>query len=271
MVMRSRSVVQLIVVSLALVVAPLAGARGKLTFPATPLSGTFSTDAAGLISKEHSSEIDGLAAALLAEKGYPVRVVTIRSLAAQGAAGYTVDQYAAELLQSWRNEQRLGQYGMLLLVAADDRTARIQLGSAWGQAHDGRARQIMDRLILPAFRKGEFSAGILNGVRGFDAMGRQLAMPMANQPSWLPPAVAGLLDQPWLTLDTGTSGQPWWMLPALAAGGLALLVGLVSVARRGRKSWAWAAAAFVFGIFLSRAVSAARGGGDSGGGATGEW
>ena len=32
-----------------------------------------------------------------------------------------------------------------------------------------------NRLLLPAFRKGELSAGILNGVRGFDAMGRQLA------------------------------------------------------------------------------------------------
>jgi hypothetical protein len=118
----------------------------------------------------------------------------------------------------------------------------------------------MDRLILPAFRKGEFSAGILGGVRGFDAMGRQLALPT---------------DQPWWTLPELTAAMPeqrWWALPAaLAAVVLVLLVGLVGVARKGRRSWAWAAAAFVLGIFLSRTVGWARGGGDSGGGATGEW
>ena len=269
--MRSRSVVWWMALLFALVVGPLASdARGKLSFPAAPLAGTFSTDAAGLITDEDSSEIDGLAAALLAEKGYPIRVVTIRSLAAQGAAGYTIDRYATELLRAWKHEARLGEYGMLLVVAADDRVARIQLGSAWGQAHDGRARQIMDRLILPAFRKGELSEGILGGVRGFDALGRQLALP-TDLPWWmLPELTAGLLDQSWWPLTAGSTDQPWWTVPALVAGGLALLVGLLAVARRGRKSWAWAAAAFVFGIFVSRAVSAARGG-DSGGGATGEW
>jgi uncharacterized protein len=252
-----------------LVAPPTSYAKGKLTFPPVPLAGTFTSDVAGLLDKDDSKEIDGLAAALLTEKGYPVRVVTIRSLAAQGAAGYNIERYARELLQAWKDEHRLGQFGMLLLVSAEDRTARIQLGSAWGQTHDGRSRQVMDRLILPAFRKGELSEGILNGVRGFDAMGRQLAMP-SDQPWWMPAELGARFREQ--LLESGSADeQPWWMLPALIAGGLVLVVGLFSVAKSGKKSWAWAAAAFVFGIFLSRAVSAARGGGDSGGGATGEW
>jgi uncharacterized protein len=258
--MRPRSSVQWMVLATALVAGPLASdAWGKPSFPAKPVPGTFVNDVAGLISKEHASEIDGLAAALLTEKGYPVSVVTIRSLAVQGAAGYTIERYAAELLQSWNLEERSRPYAMLLLVAADDRSARIQLGSAWGGAHDGRARQVMDRLILPAFRRGEFSAGILAGVRGFDAMGRQLALPTDGPWGMLPELTAGATD------------QPWWMLPALAAGVLVLLVGLVSLARSGRRSWAWAAAGFVLAIFVSRAFSWARGNDSSEGGATGEW
>lgn len=258
--MRPRSVVQWIVLSMALVTGPLAlDARDKVSFPAEPTAGSFTTDAAGLISKDDDSEIDELAAALLAEKGYPVRVVTIRSLAAQGAAGYTIERYASELLQSLGKDERVRSYGMLLLVAADDRTARIQLGSAWGQAHDGRAREIMNRLILPAFRRGEFSTGILAGVRGFDAMGRQLALP-TDQPWWMLPE-----------LTIGDSEQPWWMLPALIAGALVLVVGLVSVARRGRRSWAWAAAAFVLGLLLARFFGGSAEASDAGGGATGDW
>jgi hypothetical protein len=121
----------------------------------------------------------------------------------------------------------------------------------------------MSRLILPAFRRGEFSAGILDGVRGFDAMGRQQALP-TNQPWWMPVAVP--LD----ALDA--LGEPWWALPALVAGGLVVLVGLIAIARGGRKSWAWAAAAFVVGLVLSRIFGGgAAEASDAGGGATGEW
>lgn len=215
----------------------------KPSFPAPPSSGSVISDAAGLISQEDAVEINRLAAGLLGE-GYPVRVVTVRSLADQGAEDYTIEEYAEKLLRSWKLQEPIRSYVMLLLVSADDRTARIHLGEAWGQAHDGRARAVMTNLILPEFRRGEFSAGIVSGVRGFDAMGRNLALPR--------PA------------------QPWWLLPALAAGALVLLAGVVSVGRNGRRSWAWAAAGFVLALVLSRTVGWA-GASDSGGGATGDW
>lgn len=272
--MRPRGMVLLVVLWIALATGAAAAvaAADKPAFPAPPPAGRFTNDAAGLIKKEHAPEIDRLAGALLAQRGYPVRIVTIRSLEAQDAEDYTIEEYAAELIQSWRDDQRFQQYGMLLLVAADDRKARIQLGSAWGDAHDDRARRVMDRMIVPAFKRGDFSAGILEGVRGFDAMGRQLTLAELDPPWWVPSIPGVNLDGLEVSLPGGMSldGQ-WFMLPALAAGVLVLLVGLVSVARRGRKSWAWAAAAFVLTIFVSRAVSAARGGGGSEGGATGEW
>jgi hypothetical protein len=117
----------------------------------------------------------------------------------------------------------------------------------------------MDRLIVPAFVKGQFSTGIVDGVRGLDAMGRQQALPGGGQPAWMPAAlvVEGL-------------DEPWWTLPALVAGGVVLVVGLVSIARRGRRSWAWAAAAFILALVLSRFFGSAHAS-DSGGGATGEW
>lgn len=255
----TRRAVQLAVLLMALLAPMASDAVSQPSFPAPPPAGHVISDAAGVIGKEDGAEIGRMAAALLAEKGYPISVVTIRSLAAQGAGGHTIERYAAELLQSWHQDERGRSHGMLLLVAAEDRVARIQLGSAWGSAHDDRARRVMDRLILPAFRKGELSTGILDGVRGFDAMGRQLALPAVGQPSWMPRAlvVEGL-------------DQPWWMLPALVAGGLVLMVGVVSLARRGRQSWAWAAAAFIFALLLSRFFGSAEAS-DSGGGATGGW
>jgi len=261
-----RHSVPVVLLLLALVAQTSASAAASPSFPAPPPPGRVIIDGAGLINGGDASEIVRLAEALLAEKRYPIRVVSIRSLAAQGASDYTVERYAAELLRSWGGDAQFRAYGMLLLVAAENRTARIQLGSAWGTTHDARARRVMDGMILPAFRKGQFSAGILAGVRGFDAMGRQLNLPMRNQPWWMPAA----LDVNALELDLQLE-EGWWVLPAFAAGGLLLLIGIVSFVRRGRRSWAWIAAAFVFGILLSRFFGGSAEASQSGGGATGEW
>ena len=240
-----------ILIALFLVAWPLVGTGwAQATFPTRPPSGgVIVSDEIGLIRVEDRPEIERIGTALFRDKGYPVCVVTIRSLAAHKASGYTIERYAAELLKAWNLEANHRSHGMLLLVAEDDRQARIQLGAAWGAAHDGRAREIMDSLILPAFRRGEMSRGILDGVRGFDAMGRGLALPM-------PPL-------------------PWWLIPAVAAGALALIGGIVSLSRSGRRGWAWAIAGIVGGILLSRAIAWARGGGDDSSadesGVTGKW
>jgi len=261
-----RRSVQLVVLLMALVTGASAYAAGKPWFPATPPPGRVISDAASLMNNGDAAEVARLAEGLLTEKRFPIRVVTIRSLAAQGADGYTIERYAAELMQSWGADEHFRSYGMLLLVAADNRAARIHLGSAWGTAHDGRARRVMNGMIVPAFRKGEFSSGILAGVRGFDAMGRQRNLPLRTQPWWLPPA----LDINALELDLQLEGD-WWVLPAFAVGGLVLLIGVISVTRRGRKSWAWVAAAFVFGIVLSRIFGGSAEADASEGGATGKW
>ena len=256
--MRARRSVQIVVLVMALV-APIFDSAGQPSFPAPPAPGRFISDAAGLIGATDGAEIERIAAALFAERGYPIAVVTIRSVAAQGASGYTVDRYAAELLRSWPADRHMPSHGMLLVVAADDRAARIQLGSAWGHVHDDRARKVMERLILPAFRKGQFSTGIVDGVRGFDAMARQLPLSTVGQPWWMPSAL--VVDG----LD-----QPWWTLPVLIVGAIVLVVGLMSLVRTGRRGWAWAAAAFMLGIVLSRLLGRAEAS-DSGGGASGEW
>ncbi|MBI1734840.1 MAG: hypothetical protein HYR51_06680 [Candidatus Rokubacteria bacterium] len=64
---------------------------------------------------------------------------------------------------------------------------------------------------------------------------------------------------------------PWWTLLALVAVAIVVLVGLVAVARGGRRSWAWAAAAFIFALVLSRFFGGSAEASESGGGASGEW
>jgi len=66
----------------------------------------------------------------------------------------------------------------------------------------------MDSLILPAFRRGDLSQGILDGVRGFE---------------------------PGARVGAAVAAAPWWLIPAAAAGGLLLVAGS-SLGRSGRKA-----------------------------------
>ena len=110
------------------------------------------------------------------------------------------------------------------------------------------------------------SKGILSAVKGFDAMGRGRRLPGESMFGWLiPPALA-------------PADQPWWLVPAMAGGVLLLILGVISLAKSGRKGLAWAVAGFVGAIFLSRLIAMATGR-DSGDGdsstestgATGKW
>jgi len=245
---------------------PLAGTGPvQVAFPAAPAPGAAVVDEAKLIAPMHQVDIEVLAAELKREHGYPITVVTIRSLSAYGATGYTIERYTSEMLKVWPRDAERQGYGLTLVVSADDRLARIELGSAWAGAHDGRAREIMDHLILPAFRRGELSQGILAAVRGFDAMGRGQRLPGESRFGWLIPAFLAPAD------------EPLWFLPAIVLSVVALIGAAISFARSGRRGLAWAAVWFVGGILLSRAIALARGDDSSDSssthrsGATGKW
>jgi uncharacterized protein len=198
-------------------------------FPTAPPPGGIVVDEARLIAPLDQVDLEGLAIALRRDRGYPITVVTIQSLSAYGAAGYTIDRYASEMLKAWPADPERQGYGLTLLVSADDRLARIELGSAWRGRHDGRVRELTDRLILPALRRGDLSKGILTGVRGLDAMGRGLRLPGEWFGLMLPEPLAPL-------------AQPWWLIPAIVLG-VVLLIGSVTPAgRRRRKRLARAAA-----------------------------
>lgn len=222
------------------------------TFPDKPPTEHFYVDGAGLITPEAGEKIDATASALLGEEKIPLYVVTIPSLSAQQAVTMTVEQYARELFDEWGIGWQDRNYGILLLISAGDRKARIELGSDWRGMHDGEAVQIMNELIIPAFRRGDYATGIADGVRGLDAMARGLALP---KPS-----------------------APWWFWP-VAIGALVLVVlMIINLFRSGRSGWAWAliAALGVALFFMLRNAGSGSGGGfgggsGGGGGATGSW
>jgi len=246
------------IVALALVAVAGTAARADEwagpTFPDKPPKKHFYVDEARLIAPEDAAEIDRIAGDLLRTEQVPIIVVTITSMASHGAGDWSIERYAQELFNHWGIGRESRNYGMLLLISKDDRRARIELGGAWGSRHNATAYDIMDNLIIPAFKQGQFSRGILDGVRGMDAVARDLALPKPK--------------------------RSWWQL-LVFVGLFALGVGAaISLIKSGRKGWGWALLAalgvilfFVLRTAMSQSGSGGSFGGGSsgGGGASGSW
>jgi uncharacterized protein len=243
-----------------------AGAWGQVISLDPPGQRDFILDRADLITPEHEQQIRTICDQLLTERATPIIVVTIESMASCGAPNMRIETFATVLFNQWGigHEEVHGEEwntGILFLVSEGDRKARIELGATWGHDHDQVAQQIMDDYIVPKFKAGDFSGGILLGVESLDKMARGLELP--------------------------TKPIPWWHI-ALVLGGIGLAIfTIISLIRRGASGWAWlfwGAIFAVLGVILYNMLTqSSRGGGggfsggsfgggfSGGGGATGSW
>lgn len=148
------------------------------TYPPRPVPGVFVVDEAGLLDADSVKAINQRAGVLLAEKKIPVYVVTVANVERYDPVHRaTVDEYARALFDEWGIGFTDYNYGVLLLVSSGDRRARIELGAGWKRDYDPYCRQIMDDLIVPRFKVGQFNVGIVSGVEGLDAMARGEVIP----------------------------------------------------------------------------------------------
>jgi uncharacterized membrane protein YgcG len=147
-----------------------------------PDSGNWITDEAGLISDADAARIADLCETLHRDSGRPLFVVTINAMSAHGAPDASIERFARRLYEEWGARSDFAhaaawRRGILLLVSKGDRKARIELGADWGGHFDSQCRQIMDWAIIPNFKRGDFSGGIIAGVTALDRLARDAAAP----------------------------------------------------------------------------------------------
>ncbi|QNP45987.1 TPM domain-containing protein [Sphingomonas sediminicola] len=125
-------------------------------------------DEAQLLRPDQELDLAARSQALEAQTGRQFVIVTVRSLRGRDAATYTRD-----LGNTWRIGRKGYNDGTILLVAPTEREVRIATGDGLATAFPDRAaKQVIEGVMLPRFRKGEISAGI---VAGADAIVAQLS------------------------------------------------------------------------------------------------
>lgn len=117
-------------------------------------------DNAGLLDTATKTAIEQKLQAHEAKSSDQVVVATIISL-----EGEALEEYANLLFRHWGLGQADQNNGVLLLVAKNDRKIRIEVGYGLeGTLTDLHSKLIIDNIIVPAFKSGDFAAGISAGV-----------------------------------------------------------------------------------------------------------
>ena len=131
-------------------------AQAELKFPA--LSGQV-VDTAGMIdsdSKERLSQMLRAHEELTTEQ---VVVVTLPDL-----QGSTIEDFGYQLGRFWGIGQKGKDNGALLIVAKDERKVRIEVGYGLeDRLTDAQSSVIINQIITPAFKQGDFVGGISKG------------------------------------------------------------------------------------------------------------
>jgi uncharacterized protein len=151
-------------------------------------------DEAGVLS---ASTRSGLAEMLAqherASSGQQVVVVTLKSL-----QGLSIEDFGYQLGRHWGIGKKDKNTGALLIVAPNEHKVRIEVGYGLeGTLTDALSRTIIERDIVPAFKRGDLNGGVLAGtaailrVLGGDASAAQPAARgwQGNAPLLLPFAI----------------------------------------------------------------------------------
>lgn len=154
------------------------------------------TDLTGTLTAAQQAELEQKLADFEARKGAQIAVLLVPTTSPE-----TIEQYSIRVVDAWKLGRKRVDDGVLLLLAKNDRTVRIEVGYGLeGILPDATANRIIDQIMVPLLRQGQYFGAISAGTD-------QIMKVVDGEP--LPPP-----DQRWQGSDRRSTG---WigMLPFL--------------------------------------------------------
>jgi uncharacterized protein len=117
------------------------------------------TDTSGTLDAASEQYLETMLKALEDKTTAEIAVAVVDTL-----GGVSVEEYAVELFEKWKPGNAEKDNGVLFVVAVKDREMRFEIGYGLeGAIPDARAGRIRDENVIPAFKRGDMSAGIVAG------------------------------------------------------------------------------------------------------------
>ena len=250
------------------------------------------TDETGTLTDEQKATLEQTLKGFEAKKGAQISVLIVPTTQPE-----TIEQYSIRVVEQWKLGRKNVDDGVLLIVAKNDRSLRIEVGYGLeGALTDATSNRIIDETIVPRFKQGDFYGGISAGI---DSIMRVVSgEPLPAPTEWhrrsrglggllpvlfvLTVVAGGVLRAvlgrlPGAVVTGGVIGFLAWLLSgvifvAVAAGAIALLFTLLGSGMGayvgGRSIDGWSGG---FGGRSNRDIFRGGGGGFGGGGASGRW
>src|SRR5690606_7235136 len=133
------------------------------------------------LSSEQIASLDQTLRAFEARKGSQIAVLLVPTTQPE-----TIEQYSIRVAEQWKLGRAGVDDGVLLLVAKDDRSVRIEVGYGLeGALPDAIANRITDQVIVPRFRQGDYFGGLSQALERIVAVleGEALPEPERRAPS----------------------------------------------------------------------------------------
>ncbi|MDZ7595816.1 MAG: TPM domain-containing protein [Thiobacillus sp.] len=243
------------------------------------------TDLTATLSADQVAALESKLAAFEAQQGSQIAVLILPTTEPEDIA-----QFGIRVAEQWKIGRAKIDDGVILIVAKDDRTLRLEVGYGLeGAIPDAIAKRVIAETITPYFKAGDFHGGIDAGVQ-------QLMRVIEGEPL-PPPGVSGSSgeDGPFVMLILGGIAAGWLLsllMSRPAAGGVAalgsgavgaMLLGLTplllfiavfvfaAVAGGGRHGGGWTSGGGGGGFGRGGGSWGGGGGGFGGGGASGRW
>jgi uncharacterized protein len=231
-----------------------------LDFPA--LSGRV-VDDANVMTDTARSDIDAKSKDLEDKSGIQLVVATVKSL-----QGSDIETFANQLFRFWKLGEAKKNNGVLLLVAPKEHKVRIEVGYGLeGQLTDAQTEIVIQRYMVPAFKRGDYNGGIVAGTNA--------VLQLLGGVTLTPPPQTSGSDQ---DQQDSHGGFPWgfiviilvWVVFGRFLWPLLFLGGLGGGRRGGWGGGGFGGGGFGGGGFGGGGFSGG-GGGFGGGGASGSW
>lgn len=117
-------------------------------------------DKVGILNEAEKDTIISKILNLQKEKGSQIQVLIIPTTEPEA-----IEQYSIRLAEDWKIGRKNVDDGVILVIAIEDRKLRIEVGYGLeGAIPDVLAKRIIDQIITPSFKEGNFSGGIASGV-----------------------------------------------------------------------------------------------------------
>ncbi len=121
----------------------------------------FVSDFAHVLSASDIQTIDTQLQAFQVSTSDQIAVVTVPTI----GQDETIETYAVKLFQEWGIGVKGHDNGVLILVATDDHETRIEVGYGLeGDVTDLVANGIIQKVMIPAFKTGDYAGGIHGAV-----------------------------------------------------------------------------------------------------------